>query len=79
MTDVDVVVVREGQNLMGRMIAIAFGIFGKRTLEKGFRKDHQGDRSPESGPAPAPGCPRGSLSLRSSSELGRRLPTSPAR
>jgi hypothetical protein len=37
-TDMDVVVVREGKNPMGRMIAIVFGIFGKRTLEKGYGK-----------------------------------------
>ena len=35
-TDVDIVVVREGKNLMGRVIAIVFGIFGKRTLEKAY-------------------------------------------
>ena len=76
-TDVDVVVVREGKNLMGRMIAIVWDLRQAHPGE-GIRKDHQGDRSPESGPAPAPGCPRGSLSLRSSSEPGRRPPTSPA-
>ncbi|HET9756172.1 MAG TPA: hypothetical protein VFP66_06705 [Candidatus Limnocylindrales bacterium] len=29
---------REGKNLMGRVIAIVFGIFGKRTLEKAYGK-----------------------------------------
>ena len=35
-TDVDVVVVREGKNLMGRLLAIVVGIAGNRFLEKGF-------------------------------------------
>ena len=33
-TDVDVVVVREGKNLKGRVIAIVFGIFGNRTSRR---------------------------------------------
>ena len=37
-TDVDVVVVREGKNLMGRLLAIVVGIAGNRFLEKGFAK-----------------------------------------
>jgi hypothetical protein len=37
-TDVDVVVVREGKNLRGRMLGFLFGIVGKRALEDGFRK-----------------------------------------
>src|SRR6185503_16623117 len=32
-TDVDVVVVREGKNLKGRMLAIPAGVIGKRMLE----------------------------------------------
>ena len=37
-TDVDVVVVREGKNLKGRMLAIVLGIFGKRFLGKELGK-----------------------------------------
>jgi len=37
-TDVDVVVVREGKNLKGRLLAIVVGIAGKRTLQPGFGK-----------------------------------------
>jgi hypothetical protein len=37
-TDVDVVVVREGKNLRGRLLAIIAGIAGKRMLEQGFAK-----------------------------------------
>jgi hypothetical protein len=35
-TDVDVVVVREGKNIKGRVIAIVVGAIGKRALEKGL-------------------------------------------
>jgi hypothetical protein len=34
MTDVDVVVVREGKNLKGRLLAIVIGTVGKRVLDK---------------------------------------------
>ena len=37
-TDVDVVVVREGKNIKGRVIGILAGTIGKRTLEKGLGK-----------------------------------------
>jgi hypothetical protein len=37
-TDVDVVVVREGKNIKGRVIAIVVGTFGKRVLGKGLEK-----------------------------------------
>jgi hypothetical protein len=37
-TDVDVVIVREGKNLKGRLLAIALGTVGKRTLESRFEK-----------------------------------------
>ena len=33
---VDVVVVREGKNLKGRLLGIVLGLFGKRVLGKGF-------------------------------------------
>ena len=35
-TDVDVVIVREGKNLKGRILGIVVGTVGKRTLEKRF-------------------------------------------
>ena len=37
-TDVDVVIVREGKNLKGRLIAGFIGTFGKRSLRKAFAK-----------------------------------------
>ena len=37
-TEVDVVVVREGKNVKGRVLAIVFRIFGKGALEKGLGK-----------------------------------------
>ena len=37
-TDVDVVVVREGRNLKGRMLGLAVGILGARVLGKAFGK-----------------------------------------
>jgi hypothetical protein len=37
-TDVDVVVVREGKNLKGRVLGLALGIFGKRALGKELGK-----------------------------------------
>jgi hypothetical protein len=37
-TDVDVVVVREGKNLKGRLLAIGVGIAGKRVLGKELEK-----------------------------------------
>jgi len=36
MTDLDVVVVREGKNLKGRMLGLVVGTIGKRVLEKAF-------------------------------------------
>ena len=35
-TDVDVVIVREGKNLRGRILGVVLGAVGKRTLEKRF-------------------------------------------
>ncbi len=35
-TDVDVVMVREGKNLRGRVLALVVGMVGKRALEKGL-------------------------------------------
>ena len=37
-TDVDVVVVREGKNLKGRMLGLVLGVFGKRVLGKQLGK-----------------------------------------
>ena len=37
-TDVDVVVVREGKNLKGRLLGIVLGTVGKRVLGKAFGK-----------------------------------------
>ena len=38
MTDVDVVIVREGKNLKGRLLSGVLGTVGKRSLEKAFIK-----------------------------------------
>jgi hypothetical protein len=35
-TDIDVVVVRDGKNLKGRMVGLVLGTIGKRVLEKAF-------------------------------------------
>jgi hypothetical protein len=35
-TDVDVVIVREGKNLRGRVLGVVLGVVGKRILEKRF-------------------------------------------
>lgn len=36
LTDIDVVVVREGKNLRGRLLAFVLGTIGKQVLEKAF-------------------------------------------
>ena len=36
MTDIDVVVVREGKNLKGRLLGFVVGTIGRRVLEKAF-------------------------------------------
>ena len=36
MTDIDVVVVRDGKNLKGRLLGLVVGTIGKRVLEKAF-------------------------------------------
>src|SRR6266480_683973 len=46
-TDVDAVVVREGKNLKGRLLALVLSVGGNRVLGKGAGKDDQGHRSPE--------------------------------
>ena len=35
-TDIDVVVVRDGKNLKGRLLGIALGTIGRRVLERAF-------------------------------------------
>src|ERR1700709_1022552 len=35
-TDIDVVVIREGKNLIGRLLGFVLGTIGKRVLEKAF-------------------------------------------
>ena len=37
-TDIDVVVVRDGKNLKGRVLAFVLGIFGRRVLGSAFEK-----------------------------------------
>ena len=36
LTDIDVVVVRDGKNLKGRLLGFVLGTIGKRVLEKAF-------------------------------------------
>jgi hypothetical protein len=38
LTDIDVVVVREGKNLKGRLLGFVLGTIGKRVLEEAFEK-----------------------------------------
>jgi hypothetical protein len=35
-TDIDVVVIRDGKNLMGRLLGFVLGTIGRRVLEKAF-------------------------------------------
>ena len=35
-TDIDVVVIREGKNLKGRMLGFVLGTIGRRVLERAF-------------------------------------------
>ena len=52
-TDVDVVIVREGKNLKGRVLAIALGACGKRVLEKRFDKTVKAIEAADDGPETA--------------------------
>ena len=52
-TDVDVVVVRDGKNLKGRMLGIAVGIMGKRMLEKQLGKTLKAIEARNDGATPA--------------------------
>jgi hypothetical protein len=52
-TDVDVVIVREGKNLKGRMLAILLGTGGKRVLEKRFGQTVKAIEARNSGAKPA--------------------------
>ena len=38
MTDIDVVVVREGKNLKGRLLGVVLGTIGTGVLKKAFEK-----------------------------------------
>ena len=46
-TELDVVVVREGKNLKGRVLGFVLGTIGKRVLGKALDEHRQGHRSPE--------------------------------
>ena len=37
MTDIDLVVIRDGKNLVGRLLGFVLGTIGKRVLEKAFK------------------------------------------
>jgi hypothetical protein len=52
-TDVDVVVVREGKNLKGRILEIAVRIIGKRMLEKQLGKTLKAIEARNEGARPA--------------------------
>jgi hypothetical protein len=52
-TDVDVLVVREGKNVMGQALAIVVGIIGKPMLEKQFDKTLRAIEARNEGPKPA--------------------------
>ncbi len=47
MTDIDVVVVRDGKNLKGRLLGFVLGTVGKGVLEKALKRQRQSHRSPE--------------------------------
>ena len=51
-TDVDVVVVRDGKNLKGRMLGIAAGVIGKRMLEKQLGKTVRAIEARNAGASP---------------------------
>ena len=41
MTQIDLVVIRDGKNMMGRLLGLALGSIGRRVLEKAFEKSIQ--------------------------------------
>ena len=55
-TDVDVVVVREGKNLKGRLLGLAAGTMGKRMLAKTLANTAKAIESRNYGAEPAPGA-----------------------
>ena len=55
-TDVDLVVVREGKNIKGRVIGILAWTIGKRTLEKGLGKTVKAIEARNDGPRAAGGA-----------------------
>ena len=52
-TDVDVVIVREGKNVKGRMLAILLGTGGKRVLIKKFEDTIKAIEARNGGPGAA--------------------------
>lgn len=52
-TDIDLVVVREGKNIKGRLLAIAVGRVGKGMLEKGLQRTVKAIEARDYGPRPA--------------------------
>ncbi len=56
-TDVDVVNVREGKNLKGRVLAFVLGTVGKRVLVTGFGKTVKAIEARNSGARPADARP----------------------
>src|ERR1700733_1821931 len=50
-TDVDVVVVREGKNLKGRLLAVVVGFIGKGVLQKAFAKTVKSIEGRNDGPS----------------------------
>jgi len=52
MTHIDVVVVRDGKNMMGRLLGFVLGTIGRRVLEKAFEKSVQVIEDRNKKPAP---------------------------
>jgi hypothetical protein len=53
-TDIDVVVVRDGKNLKGRLVGFIVGTVGKRVLEKAFEKSVKAIEARNAGAAASP-------------------------
>ena len=49
MTDIDVVVVRDGKNLKGRLLGLVVGTIGKGVLEKAFENSVKAMEAREAG------------------------------
>jgi polyketide cyclase/dehydrase/lipid transport protein len=52
-TDIDLVVVREGKNVKGRVLAVVLGSVGKGILEKGLERTVKAIEARNYGPSPA--------------------------